>query len=664
MAKHYINFDEKVYKIDEANLAPATDALKAHLETLGGGGGEGTLEYDKEAQFKEVITSADLIKYLKAIESYKDVYAPQGVTMYADESLQLDMLIGIQDPTATLVIQLFMTTDMFVENDTDFAFIYENMGNIGAGISMTVDNKAFVYLLNNETIKLFEGKVANLDPYMSLTDGWYEADISDPQNPTFITTDAPTVTFEKDVVTIEPDISVYSSFFDLGGSSGNLDITLDGAVYKVDSTKLAPATSSLIAHLETLKGGEEGGSGLEYGKEYTFKPNLTMDDFATYVKDATPYMSVGNGGIYYVVDVRRIGDYSDGIALSYWGGGEIEPGVSFEPCAILQILNYNLQKDYRYVINASVAGEVFGGASTYVDGDGWYSSNYGEKTAKTGEVGKYTIPADVAMANTLENTTILFDVSGAGGNGLEFGKEYKFKDVITEADCEAYVANATPFVEEDSQTAYLIAGTSWGLLRISSGDPSIIIWWIRDAENNTASYFINGSAFNPAIPDNCWVSEAMEPIEAPTIIIPEGATMSADLETTAIFFDIPTSGNEGDTKIVINGVEYWVDSAKLADAKSALAEHLKTLEQGSVNLIAFTIDGTSYEAKDGMTWAEWVESAYNPADFSVQYDTVRTGNSPYHDYVTYEWVRVTPTDIIVNGRVYETETWTSGGSNE
>lgn len=32
---------------------------------------------------------------------------------------------------------------------------------------------------------------------------------------------------------------------------------------------------------------------------------------------------------------------------------------------------------------------------------------------------------------------------------------------------------------------------------------------------------------------------------------------------------------------------------------------------GAVSLISFTIDGTSYQAEEGMTWGEWVESDYN-----------------------------------------------------
>ena len=36
-----------------------------------------------------------------------------------------------------------------------------------------------------------------------------------------------------------------------------------------------------------------------------------------------------------------------------------------------------------------------------------------------------------------------------------------------------------------------------------------------------------------------------------------------------------------------------------------------------VQLITFTIEGTSYQAEKGMTWAKWVNSDYSPAGFSI-----------------------------------------------
>lgn len=44
-------------------------------------------------------------------------------------------------------------------------------------------------------------------------------------------------------------------------------------------------------------------------------------------------------------------------------------------------------------------------------------------------------------------------------------------------------------------------------------------------------------------------------------------------------------------------------------------------EESGSNLITFTIDGTEYQAEEGMTWGEWVESKYNVnGDFCISLD--------------------------------------------
>ena len=44
-------------------------------------------------------------------------------------------------------------------------------------------------------------------------------------------------------------------------------------------------------------------------------------------------------------------------------------------------------------------------------------------------------------------------------------------------------------------------------------------------------------------------------------------------------------------------------------------------EEDGGNLISFTIDGTQYQAEEGMTWGEWVDSEYNVnGDFSIIFD--------------------------------------------
>ena len=44
-------------------------------------------------------------------------------------------------------------------------------------------------------------------------------------------------------------------------------------------------------------------------------------------------------------------------------------------------------------------------------------------------------------------------------------------------------------------------------------------------------------------------------------------------------------------------------------------------------LISFTIDGTSYQAEEGMTWGDWVNSEYDNDEFSVDINAIKKGSS-------------------------------------
>lgn len=52
---------------------------------------------------------------------------------------------------------------------------------------------------------------------------------------------------------------------------------------------------------------------------------------------------------------------------------------------------------------------------------------------------------------------------------------------------------------------------------------------------------------------------------------------------------------------------------KTSDTASIIADDFPDVirKRLQVMLIRFTIDGTTYQAEGGMTWAEWVESDYN-----------------------------------------------------
>jgi hypothetical protein len=67
-------------------------------------------------------------------------------------------------------------------------------------------------------------------------------------------------------------------------------------------------------------------------------------------------------------------------------------------------------------------------------------------------------------------------------------------------------------------------------------------------------------------------------------------------------------------------------------------------------LISFTIDGVSYQAEDGMTWGEWVNSDYNTGGWAIQstyLGNVIGRNST--EAVSLNNAVVTPTDVIESG---------------
>jgi len=87
-------------------------------------------------------------------------------------------------------------------------------------------------------------------------------------------------------------------------------------------------------------------------------------------------------------------------------------------------------------------------------------------------------------------------------------------------------------------------------------------------------------------------------------------------------------------------------------------------EQISSNLSQFTIEGTTYQFEEGMTWEQWLESDYNTTNLETgEYDESMGGYTimPEDDHslalsgTTQEWA--VTTDVIVAGTAYETIMW-------
>lgn len=93
-----------------------------------------------------------------------------------------------------------------------------------------------------------------------------------------------------------------------------------------------------------------------------------------------------------------------------------------------------------------------------------------------------------------------------------------------------------------------------------------------------------------------------------------------------------------------------------------------TYENGALyvlenNLITFTIDGTSYEAEDGMTWGEWCNSEYNTSGFG-QYGPLQehVSTSERADYyICLNSTYMLFSNTIVEGTEYVTDYLPYGG---
>lgn len=72
--------------------------------------------------------------------------------------------------------------------------------------------------------------------------------------------------------------------------------------------------------------------------------------------------------------------------------------------------------------------------------------------------------------------------------------------------------------------------------------------------------------------------------------------------------------------------------------------------RGSNELITFTISGTEYQAEEGMTWEGWVNSSYNPGDYTIENNQVEHSESGHIVCRTSE--AVDSTEVIVKDEAY------------
>lgn len=120
-------------------------------------------------------------------------------------------------------------------------------------------------------------------------------------------------------------------------------------------------------------------------------------------------------------------------------------------------------------------------------------------------------------------------------------------------------------------------------------------------------------------------------------LTPDGGTQIAT-STTGNQNLTPTDGEW----VIPAGGNLPFECAGIATAVSTSASNVEAAKvvftlawkEAGPSLISFTIAGTSYQAEEGMTWGEWVNSAYNTGGFIIPGPVLSSGGKPVQDKST------------------------------
>lgn len=243
-----------------------------------------------------------------------------------------------------------------------------------------------------------------------------------------------------------------------------------------------------------------------------------------------------------------------------------------------------------------------------------------------------------------------------------------FKQVICQA-IQAYQGTATPTKSE--QTITPTSGKYFSSFKVAAIPSDYVI------PSGTLQITANGAK---DVTNYKNVNVNVEPnLEQKTVTITENGTT----EVT------PTTGKDGMSKVTVTTnvpTASAVEEVATASAMDALLVEANVgkyykftgttdsnytngdlyLVEGGAVIINFTIDGTAYQAEQGMTWQQWVNSSYNTYGCTIEGSSVKgkgNNSSPTYIYLNQNssLALVSSTDSIIKNATYEDAA--GGGGN-
>ena len=139
---------------------------------------------------------------------------------------------------------------------------------------------------------------------------------------------------------------------------------------------------------------------------------------------------------------------------------------------------------------------------------------------------------------------------------------------------------------------------------------------------------------------------------------PFGSFISEAVQsTTKGLFDVNKSALDSTGLINIDNQEFDVPDMNHGAGNGGNVGEIPTEPESptdpnepQVTIITFTIEGTTYQAEEGMTWAQWVETDYNAGKYFSESNYMITKDGT--TYVTDGVAEVMHNSVIVNGKQY------------
>ena len=142
--------------------------------------------------------------------------------------------------------------------------------------------------------------------------------------------------------------------------------------------------------------------------------------------------------------------------------------------------------------------------------------------------------------------------------------------------------------------------------------------------------------------DNNFTVKTAEGAELTYTVTANGANVAAGGEILAVN---PTDGKTGTATVTFD-----IDETKIqyAGTYTGTATFTIAVKDAPKTIINFTIDGTSYQAEAGMTWAQWVaDPAYNTVGLEKDGEWYIVDPSTNKAVFKGEWETSNPSDVIV-----------------